>query len=83
MMRRTGLLAAVLSLFLFTSGCLGPYRLFNDLHEWNEEVSEQDWINETVFVVMTVVPVYSIAYLVDILILNTVEYWGGDNPAGG
>ncbi|MCZ6598941.1 MAG: DUF3332 family protein [Planctomycetota bacterium] len=77
MIRRTGLLAAVLSLCLFTSGCLGPDRLFNDLHEWNGEVSEQDWVNEVVFVVC--LPVYGIAYMVDIVVMNTIDYWGGDN----
>lgn len=66
------------ALALFTTGCLGPNRAFNGLHEWNMEVSENDAVNEVVFLGCTILPVYSIAYLVDIVVLNTIEYWSGE-----
>ena len=78
-MKKAFLAASLVGLGLFSSGCLGPNKLFNDLHEWNEGVSETDWINEAVFLTFTIIPVYGIAYWIDILILNTVEYWGGDD----
>ena len=78
MKTRTKLVAAALAACLFTTSCLGPNKLFNDLHAWNEEVSEQDWVNEVVFLGLTIIPVYSLAYTVDILVLNTVDYWSGD-----
>ncbi len=77
-MKKT-LLAAVLSLGLFSS-CLGPNKLFNGLHEWNKEATDNRWANEGIFLVLNIIPVYGVAYLVDIVILNSIEWWGGENP---
>jgi hypothetical protein len=30
--------------------------------------------------VLTIIPVYGIAYLGDIIIFNSIEFWGGENP---
>jgi len=76
------LIAAVLSLGLFSS-CLGPNRLWNKLHDWNMTATDQRWANEGIFVVFTVIPVYGVCYLGDILIFNSVEWWGGDPMIGG
>jgi len=75
------LIAAVLSLGLFSS-CLGPNKWFNGLHDWNNKVSENRWANEGIFVVLTIIPVYSIAYLGDILISNSIHWWSGDKTEG-
>lgn len=73
-------LAVVLSLTFLATGCLGPNNLHNTIRNWNAEVTEQDWINEGIFIGLTVFPVYGIAYLGDILIFNTIDYWSGKNP---
>lgn len=31
---------------------------------------------------MLVIPVYEVAFAIDAVILNTVEFWTGDNPVG-
>ena len=76
---RSKLAIAALTLPLLATSCLGPNRLFNDLHEWNKTVTEQDWLNELIFLGLIIVPVYPIAYVVDIVALNTYDYWAGDN----
>ena len=73
------LVAALLSLALFSS-CLGPNKLFNKLHDWNETATDERWANEGIFVVLNVIPVYGVCYLGDIIIFNSIEWWGGTNP---
>lgn len=76
---KKALVAAVLSLGLFSS-CLGPNKLFNKLHDWNLGATEDRWANEGIFLVLSIVPVYSLAYAVDVVILNSIEFWSGKNP---
>lgn len=76
------LAALALSAGLVTPACLGPNHAFEGIRNWNAELSEQDWINEVVFLGLTIVPVYSFAYLGDILLFNTIDYWSGGNPIG-
>lgn len=71
-------LAGALACVALTASCLGPNQLFNDLHDWNEEVTDQDWVNEVIFLGLTILPVYSFAYLADIVVLNTIDYWSGE-----
>jgi hypothetical protein len=73
-------LAAALSLTLLSAGCLGPNNLHDSIRNWNAEASDEDWVKEAIFLCMMIVPVYPAAYLADVLIFNTVNYWSGSNP---
>ena len=75
---KKALLGAALAASLFATSCLGPNRAFNGVHEWNQTVSDEDVVNELVFLGCTILPVYGLAYLVDIVALNTIEYWSGE-----
>ncbi len=33
-----------------------------------------------IFLGLNIVPVYSLAYLVDLFVFNAIEFWSGDNP---
>ena len=77
---KKSLLAAALGLGLFTSSCLGPNNAFNSVHHWNQNVSEDRWVNEAIHLGCVILPVYGFAYLGDIVIFNSIEWWGGDNP---
>ena len=66
-------LAAALAVGL--SSCLGPNKTFNDLNDWNDQVTENEWANEAVFIGLNIVPVYSLAYLADIVVFNSIEFW--------
>ena len=76
---KKAIVAGVLAMGLFSS-CLGPNRLFNKLHDWNLSATENRWANEGIFLVCNIVPVYHVCYFVDIVVLNSIEWWSGKNP---
>jgi hypothetical protein len=73
-------LAAVLASALTLPSCLGPDRLYNSVKNWNAELSPDDWVEEVVFLGFHIIPVYGIAWLVDVVAINTIGYWSGDYP---
>lgn len=64
--------------FLFSS-CIGSFGLFNRLSSWNRSVGNK-FVNELVFLAFNIVPVYGVAYLADVLVINSIEFWSGSNP---
>ena len=64
------------------TSCLGPNKTWNSLHDWNTKVSDSKWGNEAIFFGLTIIPVYSLVYLFDILITNSIDFWG-DHPTAG
>jgi len=61
------------------SSCIGSFRLTNNLLSWNKTIGGK-FVNELVFFAFHIVPVYEVAVLADILVLNSIEFWGGRNP---
>lgn len=60
--------------------CIGSFALFNGLNGWVRGLSNK-WINWLVFLVLWILlPVYGIALLVDVLVINSIEFWTGSNP---
>ncbi len=71
-------LAVVIGLTSF-QGCIGNFVVTRKILNWNQRISSK-WINEIVFLIMVIIPVYGFAILVDGLILNSLEFWTGTNP---
>ena len=71
---------ALLALGMMTSGCYGPFYLVRKVWKFNGEVSDNKWVVEVVYLVMSWLPVYGIAGLADAIIFNSIEFWTGDNP---
>ncbi len=59
--------------------CIGSFGLTNKLLTWNNHVGSK-FVNELVFFAFWIIPVYEISGLADLLVLNTIEFWSGDNP---
>jgi hypothetical protein len=78
-MIKKSLAAGALTLGLLAPSCLGPNNAVNSLSNWNAEVTDMDWLNEVIFLGMTIIPVYGLAWVGDVLIFNTMNYWG-ENP---
>ncbi|MDX9883933.1 MAG: DUF3332 family protein [Prolixibacteraceae bacterium] len=76
---RVKLMSIVLVVSFGLAGCYGPFRLTQNLHEWNGSLGDE-WVNSLVFYGLLIVPVYEIALTIDAVILNTIEFWTGDNP---
>ncbi len=83
MIKKT-LAASALTVGLLAPSCLGPNNAFNSLHNWNAEVTSMDWLNEVIYLGLNIIPVYGLVHLGDILIFNTMDYWGTNpiDPAG-
>lgn len=61
------------------TSCMGKFALTRNLYAWNDQVSNK-FVNEIVFVAFWILPVYEVCGLADLLVLNTIEFWSGDNP---
>ena len=72
------LIAAVCCSLCFSS-CIGSFGLHNRILTWNEEIGNK-FVNELVFLALYIVPVYEICYFVDFLVINSIEFWSGENP---
>lgn len=76
------LVAVVALTSLFTSGCFGTFQMTRDVYSWNQKVAgDNKWSRELVFLLVgPIVPVYSVAMLLDAVFVNSVEFWTGKNP---
>lgn len=72
-------MAAALASSVMFSSCIGSFNLTNKLLDWNKGLDSK-FVNELVFVAFHIVPVYGVAVLADILVINSIEFWTGDNP---
>ncbi|MDE5872092.1 MAG: DUF3332 domain-containing protein, partial [Muribaculaceae bacterium] len=79
-MKKVFLTAALAALFCSSlTSCMGKFALTRNLYAWNEQVSNK-FVNEVLFVAFWILPVYEVCGIADLLVLNTIEFWSGDNP---
>jgi hypothetical protein len=80
-MKKTTLviMSALLVYTTTLQSCIGSFNLTKKVYVFNKGVGEK-WIQELVFIVFCVLPVYGIAVFVDAVILNLIEFWTGSNP---
>lgn len=71
--------ATLLSSSILFNSCIGSFGLTNKLLGWNKTIDDK-WVNELVFFALALVQVYTIAAVADILVLNSIEFWSGENP---
>ena len=77
---KKGIVTLLCAGMIVLSGCYGKYACFNKLHDWNGTLGDK-WINSIVHFFLFWLPIYGIClFLVDGLVLNTVEFWTGSNP---
>lgn len=62
----------------FMSSCVGSFALFNKLAHWNKRATKSKFVNEIIFIVLT--PAYAFCGVADSVVLNSIEFWTGDNP---
>ena len=61
------------------TSCIGPFALTHKLLAWNNTIDNKV-VNELVFFALWIVPVYEVSAIADVLVLNSIEFWSGDNP---
>lgn len=63
---------------VFTS-CIGSFGLTNKVMSWNRNIGSK-FVNELVFICFWILPVYEVTALADVLVINSIEFWSGNNP---
>lgn len=71
------LVAVLLSATLVLSSCIGSFSLTNKIKSWNEGLGDK-FVNEIVFFAMHIIPVYPISLFIDGVVLNSIEFWTGN-----
>ena len=61
------------------TSCMGKFALTRNVYSWNEQISNK-FVNELVFIAFWIVPVYEVCGLADLFVINSIEFWSGDNP---
>lgn len=61
------------------SSCIGSFALTNRVMSWNRNIGPK-FVNELVFFAFWVLPVYEVTALADVLVINSIEFWSGENP---
>lgn len=71
--------ACLLAGALLYSSCIGSFSLFNSYAKWQCNMTNSKFVNAIVgFVLMPIVG--SVTWIIDWVVLNTIEFWSGTNP---
>ena len=71
--------ALALVLSLASSGCIGQFALTKDVYTRNQRVHDKV-AREAIFFGLCIIPVYELALIADLLVLNTIELITDENP---
>jgi hypothetical protein len=72
---------ALLTLSMFTPGCIGNFAMTHDVWTNNMKI-ENGFGREMMFLGLIIIPVYEVALLADLLIFNTAELFTGESIYG-
>jgi hypothetical protein len=79
-----GLSVIMLGAGVFNSSCFGEFALVRKVYNFNSGVMGDDlmgrFVRTLLYYAMSFIPVYGIAAIVDLYILNLIEFWTGSNP---
>ncbi|RYC52088.1 DUF3332 domain-containing protein [Flagellimonas olearia] len=70
----------LLSSAILFSSCLGSFKAFNNLKDWNQGATDSKFVDNLIFWGLWIVPVYELFLLGDAIIFNVIEFWSGSNP---
>ena len=70
----------LLSSAILFSSCLGSFKAFNNLKDWNQGATNSKFLDNLIFWGLNIVPVYGLFFLGDAIIFNVIEFWSGSNP---
>ncbi|NTX15380.1 DUF3332 domain-containing protein [Myxococcus sp. CA056] len=65
---------------MHATGCFGSFKLTQKIWQFNKNISGEKFVQWLMFLVLVIVPVYGIGTLIDALIINSIEFWSGNNP---
>ena len=62
------------------SSCIGSFGLTNSVLDWNKRATDNKFVNEIIFVLIS--PAYAVCSFADVLVLNSIELWTGNKVIG-
>jgi len=65
---------------MHATGCFGSFKLTQKIWQFNKNISGEKFVQWLMFLVLVIVPVYELGTLIDALIINSIEFWSGNNP---
>ncbi|MFC1887410.1 DUF3332 domain-containing protein [Candidatus Cloacimonadota bacterium] len=72
-------IVGVFLILILLSGCFGNFQLTRNLYTWNSQVGDK-FANTAVMWILFIIPAYEVCGFIDFFILNTIEFWSGENP---
>jgi hypothetical protein len=79
MEKRLALVLLVVFAFTALTGCYGKFPLTHAIYKLNGDITDEKIIHQIFFWGFLIIPIYEIAILGDIIILNLIEFWTGEN----
>ena len=71
--------ALLMAATMMTTSCIGSFSLFNKYEKWQCNMTKSKILNGIVgFILQPIVG--GVCLLVDSVVLNTIEFWSGNNP---
>jgi hypothetical protein len=70
----------IASVGVLTTNCFGSFELTKKVYNWNDTVTENKFVKTLLFYGMSILQIYTIGLLVDVVIFNLIEFWDGSNP---
>ncbi|MCP3105052.1 DUF3332 domain-containing protein [Myxococcus sp. K15C18031901] len=65
---------------MHATGCFGSFKLTQKIWQFNKNISGEKFVQWLMFLVLIIVPVYELSTIIDALIINSIEFWSGNNP---
>ena len=65
---------------LTATGCVGSFSLLRHFSTWNLQIHESKWVNWLIFLAFVIIPVYEIIVIVDVFVINSIEFWTEEDP---
>lgn len=70
---------ALFSVAFAQTGCFGEFALTRKAYNWHDGVSDSKFV-KSVLLWIPMGIVYSVTTMIDVVILNLIEFWSGSNP---
>jgi len=83
MIKRTIATLLVAAFALSSTACIGRFATSGVVRKFNLTAVQGQWPHEFLFLALYIIPVYPFAGFVDIIIVNSIEFWTGTNPIDG
>jgi len=77
--RKTAFYLALGAVTITQTGCFGEFALTRKVYNWHDGVSNNKFV-KSLLLWIPMAFAYSISAMLDVVIFNLIEFWGGSNP---